>query len=169
MIYGRIDAEKSPKEGNLPDAHAPWQGEQSASAHLEKIFHRMGFSDQEIVALSGAHTLGRAFKEQLRARRIIRMALKAVQRILQDKASLVGMGSRGLAWQADVRGRRTGFDSTTATMLAVEMATQASSFGSLPITRSRRIQNSLPISKDTQNPTRPFSSTTQKRTSVFRN
>ena len=64
MLYGRVDAEKSPKEGNLPDAHAPWQGEQSASAHLRNIFYRMGFSDQEIVALSGAHTLGRAFKER---------------------------------------------------------------------------------------------------------
>lgn len=29
------------------------------AAHLRKIFYRMGFNDQEIVALSGAHSLGR--------------------------------------------------------------------------------------------------------------
>ncbi|KFY03613.1 hypothetical protein O988_01365 [Pseudogymnoascus sp. VKM F-3808] len=38
--------------GRLPDAA---QG----SDHLRNIFYRMGFNDQEIVALSGAHTLGR--------------------------------------------------------------------------------------------------------------
>eukprot|EP01043_Picozoa_sp_COSAG02_P032340 COSAG02_NODE_2156_length_9643_cov_55.052761_9_plen_440_part_00 len=38
--------------GRLPDAN---QG----AEHLRSVFGRMGFSDQEIVALSGAHTLGR--------------------------------------------------------------------------------------------------------------
>lgn len=31
-------------------------------AHLRNVFYRMGFGDQEIVALSGAHTIGRAHK-----------------------------------------------------------------------------------------------------------
>ena len=38
-------------EIRLPD------GAQGAD-HLRHIFNRMGYSDQEIVALSGAHTLG---------------------------------------------------------------------------------------------------------------
>ena len=67
MKYGRVDVtneSQCPKEGNLPDAEAPWQGERSAAEHLRKIFSRMGFSDRDIVALSGAHTLGRAFRER---------------------------------------------------------------------------------------------------------
>ena len=32
--------------------------------HLRAVFGRMGFNDQDIVALSGAHTLGRAFKDR---------------------------------------------------------------------------------------------------------
>ncbi|KAG9236494.1 mitochondrial putative cytochrome c peroxidase [Amylocarpus encephaloides] len=39
-------------DGRLPDAS---QG----NKHLRNIFYRMGFNDQEIVALSGAHALGR--------------------------------------------------------------------------------------------------------------
>jgi len=38
--------------GRLPDAS---QGAQ----HLRDVFYRMGFDDEAIVALSGAHTLGR--------------------------------------------------------------------------------------------------------------
>ncbi|KAJ7680685.1 heme peroxidase [Mycena polygramma] len=51
---GRIDgvAEQATPDGRLPDAS---QG----AAHLRAIFGRMGFNDQEIVALSGAHALGR--------------------------------------------------------------------------------------------------------------
>lgn len=46
------------KSGRLPDA-APSGGSPGASAtHLRDIFYRMGFNDQEIVALSGAHGLG---------------------------------------------------------------------------------------------------------------
>lgn len=40
-----------PPHGRLPDAS---QGAQ----HLRDVFYRMGFDDQAIVALSGAHTLG---------------------------------------------------------------------------------------------------------------
>nr|GAT58905.1 predicted protein [Mycena chlorophos] len=51
---GRIDgfAENVTPDGRLPDGS---QG----GAHLRAIFGRMGFNDQEIVALSGAHALGR--------------------------------------------------------------------------------------------------------------
>jgi catalase (peroxidase I) len=51
---GRTDASdgsKCPVNGRLPDAS---QGAQ----HLRDVFYRMGFDDREIVALSGAHTLG---------------------------------------------------------------------------------------------------------------
>lgn len=44
-------------DGRLPDAT---QG----SDHLRNIFYRMGFNDQEIVALSGAHALGRCHRDR---------------------------------------------------------------------------------------------------------
>lgn len=44
-------------DGRLPDAS---QG----SKHLRDIFGRMGFNDQEIVALSGAHALGRCHTDR---------------------------------------------------------------------------------------------------------
>ncbi|CAD7941313.1 unnamed protein product [Amoebophrya sp. A120] len=48
---------KTAPDGRLPDAD---KGNMVATAtHLRTIFHRQGFSDQEIVALSGAHGLGR--------------------------------------------------------------------------------------------------------------
>ena len=56
FAFGRTDAPNGstcPVNGLLPDAS---QG----AAHLRKVFGRMGFNDQEIVALSGGHTLGRA-------------------------------------------------------------------------------------------------------------
>jgi len=52
---GRVDdadGKRCPANGRLPDAS---QG----AEHLRDVFGRMGFNDQEIVALSGAHTLGR--------------------------------------------------------------------------------------------------------------
>ena len=57
---GRVDsmdpADVTP-DGRLPDAD---KGSPKATAqHLRDIFYRMGFNDQEIVALSGAHALGR--------------------------------------------------------------------------------------------------------------
>ncbi|KAJ6498927.1 heme peroxidase [Mycena sanguinolenta] len=56
---GRIDgfAEHATPDGRLPDAS---QG----AAHLRAIFGRMGFNDQEIVALSGAHALGRCHADR---------------------------------------------------------------------------------------------------------
>mmetsp|Transcript_19200 Transcript_19200/g.27026 ORF Transcript_19200/g.27026 Transcript_19200/m.27026 type:complete len:326 (+) Transcript_19200:77-1054(+) len=68
MRYGRVDTlakGECPKEGNLPDAYPPFgDGAPSAGRHLRNVFYRMGFNDREIVALSGAHTIGRAFKER---------------------------------------------------------------------------------------------------------
>lgn len=67
MRYGRQDAYVPVEEGNLPAAVAPFpktDPPESAAQHLRNIFHRMGFNDQEIVALSGAHTIGRAYKSR---------------------------------------------------------------------------------------------------------
>ncbi|CAM9647351.1 unnamed protein product [Chrysoparadoxa australica] len=68
MRYGRVDtsvAEDCPAEGNLPGAAGPFDdGSATPAEHLRKVFHRMGLNDQEIVALSGAHTLGRAWPDR---------------------------------------------------------------------------------------------------------
>ncbi|KAJ1279486.1 hypothetical protein BS78_04G160500 [Paspalum vaginatum] len=58
MKYGRVDVtepEQCPPEGRLPDA-----GPRDPAEHLREVFYRMGLDDKGIVALSGAHTLGRA-------------------------------------------------------------------------------------------------------------
>ncbi|TKY74259.1 L-ascorbate peroxidase T [Spatholobus suberectus] len=58
MKYGRVNVsepEQCPEEGRLPDAGPP-----SPADHLRQVFYRMGLNDKEIVALSGAHTLGRS-------------------------------------------------------------------------------------------------------------
>lgn len=57
---GRTDAiaaESCTPDGRLPDAS---QGH----SHIRKIFYRMGFNDQEIVALLGAHALGRCHPDR---------------------------------------------------------------------------------------------------------
>lgn len=57
---GRSDAksaEESVAPGRLPDAT---QG----ASHLRDVFYRMGFNDGEIVALSGAHTVGECHKDR---------------------------------------------------------------------------------------------------------
>lgn len=79
MKYGRVDAtspEECSPEGNLPDAEAGPEGKfggaggtastesTSAAGHLRKVFYRMGLGDEEIVALSGAHTFGRAYADR---------------------------------------------------------------------------------------------------------
>eukprot|EP00640_Fibrocapsa_japonica_P002810 CAMPEP_0113944488 /NCGR_PEP_ID=MMETSP1339-20121228/34449_1 /TAXON_ID=94617 /ORGANISM="Fibrocapsa japonica" /LENGTH=272 /DNA_ID=CAMNT_0000949707 /DNA_START=433 /DNA_END=1251 /DNA_ORIENTATION=- /assembly_acc=CAM_ASM_000762 len=60
---GRVDAldpSAVTPDGRLPNADVGPAGEDpSDAAHLRTIFNRMGFNDQEIVALSGAHALGR--------------------------------------------------------------------------------------------------------------
>jgi len=57
---GREDMENgetSPPDGRLPDADKGCM--KDTVQHLRDIFYRMGFDDREIVALSGAHALGR--------------------------------------------------------------------------------------------------------------
>ena len=60
--YGRVD-EMDPNavtpDGRLPDADVGDGPGPKERDHLRAIFNRMGFNDQEIVALSGAHALGR--------------------------------------------------------------------------------------------------------------
>ncbi|KAL3138500.1 putative L-ascorbate peroxidase 7, chloroplastic, variant 2 [Trebouxia sp. C0010 RCD-2024] len=68
LRYGRTDAateEECAPEGRLPDGEGPFPGGVTEPGdHLRKIFYRMGLNDQEIVALSGAHTLGRVRKDR---------------------------------------------------------------------------------------------------------
>lgn len=52
-----VDDTKCPPRGRLPDGS-------KAADHLRFIFYRMGFNDQEIVALSGAHNLGRCHADR---------------------------------------------------------------------------------------------------------
>jgi catalase (peroxidase I) len=57
---GRSDAadgKACPPDGRLPDAA---QGAQ----HVRDVFYRMGFDDREIVALLGAHSMGRAHRNR---------------------------------------------------------------------------------------------------------
>ncbi|KAI8575552.1 hypothetical protein K450DRAFT_261206 [Umbelopsis ramanniana AG] len=51
------DGKSCTPDGRLPDAG---QGER----HIRDIFYRMGFDDQEIVALAGAHSLGRCHPDR---------------------------------------------------------------------------------------------------------
>jgi Peroxidase len=67
-MYGRtdLDEDKCGNTAGLPAANPPFPEGPDAGAgdHLRAVFYRMGFTDQEIVALSGAHTLGRVFKNR---------------------------------------------------------------------------------------------------------
>lgn len=60
---GRVDAldpSAVTPDGRLPNADSgPKGSDPSDAAHVRAVFDRMGFNDQEIVALSGAHALGR--------------------------------------------------------------------------------------------------------------
>jgi len=46
-----------PPDGRLPDASRDHK-------HIRDVFYRMGFNDQEIVALSGAHSMGRCHSDR---------------------------------------------------------------------------------------------------------
>ncbi|KAL0478803.1 heme-binding peroxidase [Acrasis kona] len=63
-IPGRTDRDSNikttddiPPNGRLPDAS-------KGQDHVRQIFYRMGFNDREIVALLGAHTIGRCHVER---------------------------------------------------------------------------------------------------------
>ena len=56
-----IDPKDVTPDGRLPDADKG--SPEKTNAHLREIFGRMGFSDQELVALAGAHALGRCHAE----------------------------------------------------------------------------------------------------------
>jgi cytochrome c peroxidase len=60
--YGRVDEmdpSKVTPDGRLPDADKGDHAGPKTAQGLRDVFYRMGFGDQEIVALSGAHALGR--------------------------------------------------------------------------------------------------------------
>ena len=57
---GRVDAATGaacPPDGRLPDA-------KQGASHVRDVFSRMGFSDQEMVALIGAHAVGRCHTDR---------------------------------------------------------------------------------------------------------
>jgi cytochrome c peroxidase len=57
--FDALDPSSVTPDGRLPNAETgPKGADPSDSAHLRTIFNRMGFNDQEIVALSGAHAIG---------------------------------------------------------------------------------------------------------------
>jgi hypothetical protein len=66
MLYGRTDLleKECGDTTRLPAGNAPFPNADGPAEHLRNVFYPMGFNDQEIVALSGAHTLGRAFKNR---------------------------------------------------------------------------------------------------------
>jgi len=53
----KADGKASPPDGRLPDAS-------KGPPHVREVFSRMGFSDQEMVALIGAHALGRCHSDR---------------------------------------------------------------------------------------------------------
>lgn len=53
----RSNVENCTPDGRLPDAD-------KGADHIRNIFYRMGFNDEEIVALSGAHALGRCHTDR---------------------------------------------------------------------------------------------------------
>ena len=58
---GRDDASEKEctEDGRLPDADKGCPGQ--TASHIRTVFYRMGFNDQEIVALVGAHAIGRCY------------------------------------------------------------------------------------------------------------
>jgi len=71
MKYGRVDGEPQEKQEpnfGLPDALPPFGGpladKKDPAQHLRYVFYKYNMDDKDIVALSGAHTIGRAFKDR---------------------------------------------------------------------------------------------------------
>jgi len=62
MKYGRVDGVPTtlaPPPFGLPDAKPA-----NPAEHLRYVFYKYNMNDKDIVALSGAHTVGRAFKDR---------------------------------------------------------------------------------------------------------
>jgi L-ascorbate peroxidase len=62
MKYGRVDGvptDLAPPPFGLPDAKPA-----DPVSHLKDVFYKYNMDDKDIVALSGAHTLGRAFNDR---------------------------------------------------------------------------------------------------------
>jgi len=58
----KVDGSHCTPDGRLPDAD---KGKREATAqHIRDIFGRMGFNDREIVALAGAHAVGRCHPDR---------------------------------------------------------------------------------------------------------
>lgn len=53
----KADGTACPPNGRLPDAS-------KKQDHVREVFYRMGFNDREIVALAGAHALGRCHRDR---------------------------------------------------------------------------------------------------------
>ena len=78
LKYGRIDIPKNffPNEKlnlafclsqskKLPCNYFPYpDGSHTPEFHIRNVFFRLGFSSREIVALCGAHTIGRGFRDR---------------------------------------------------------------------------------------------------------
>ena len=55
----------APLAGRLPQALPPYpDGATIPGVHIRNVFYRLGFNNKEIVALCGAHTIGRAFSDR---------------------------------------------------------------------------------------------------------
>jgi L-ascorbate peroxidase len=64
MKYGRVDGtptDLQPAPFGLPGVCT---GGEDAVQHLKDVFYKYGMDDKDIVALSGAHTIGRAFNDR---------------------------------------------------------------------------------------------------------
>jgi cytochrome c peroxidase len=62
VIPWRPGRQDQPEEACTPDGRLP-DGSKAAD-HIRNVFGRMGFDDQEMVALSGAHAVGRCHRER---------------------------------------------------------------------------------------------------------
>ena len=115
--YGRVDAmspDQCSPEGNLPDGNPnPETGlfggpggtaptsDATAAGHLRKVFYRMGLNDEEIVALSGAHTLGRAYKDRSGAGAAQTHFTDGTSRVLRADGSAAQYNTGGSSWTSN--------------------------------------------------------------------